>query len=127
MGSVSNLRMTEAHKFTSLRVTPSDKTNGVKTNYRIDYSSGVPTEDGDKLYIKFPKTIRTPMTPNCRVPDFEQCAVNVNCDTESGKIVATITTKLLNGNKKCTKGKITDQPYVFFIQDVENAGSFITS
>ena len=82
-GAISNLRMKEAQKFQDLKITPLDKTNGVFNNYKIEFSSKVPTLDGDQLYIKFPDTIRTPMIPECRRPDISiaSCVEDVVCGT----------------------------------------------
>jgi hypothetical protein len=38
-GQVSNIRMTEAGAFTSLRVEPTNSTNGLKTNYTVTFST----------------------------------------------------------------------------------------
>jgi hypothetical protein len=120
-GKVSNLRMDTEQLFQDLVVLPLDETNGVYTNYQIEFAAAVPTLDGDQLYIKFPDTIRTPMQPICRPPDFTSCVEEVSCSTETGKIVATFT-------KVCeSDAPLIDKKYIFYIENVKNAGTMIKS
>jgi hypothetical protein len=69
------------------------------------------------------------MTPECELIDSDSddyCAVAVNCDTESGKIVATITT-IENDKYKCESKEVSERKYTFYILGVTNADSFIKS
>lgn len=89
-------------------------TNGAYNNYRVEFSSAVPTKSGDQLYIKFPDTIRTPMVPECRPPDISvaSCVTIVDCGTETGKIVAKFSEVV------CNSGDPTLDKYIFYIQNV---------
>lgn len=93
------------------------------TNYKIEFSSKVPTYKGDKLYIKFPESIRTPMIPECNPPDITipSCVTKINCGTETGKIVATFEEVI------CKSSNPEDDRFIFYIKNVQNAANFITS
>lgn len=81
--------MNEAAKFDTLVLTPFDKTNGVETDYTVNFISPVPVNDGDKLYIKFPKTIKVGKTPPCEIKS--DCLLEMECSTEGSRLVASFT------------------------------------
>ena len=65
-GQVSNLRMTQPSTFTDIRIEPFHKQNGIQTGYLVDFKSVTPTDEGDQMYIEFPKTIEKPKEPVCQ-------------------------------------------------------------
>jgi len=68
-GSIDNIQMTEAGKFTVMTITPSNQTNGAINDYLVKYTTSIPDADGDLFYLSFPKTIRTPKEPVCEKGD----------------------------------------------------------
>jgi hypothetical protein len=59
--------MDVAQTFTDLQIKQKSLINGAVDSYIFTFSAPVPYEDGDQLYIKFPKTIKTPkdLTGKC--------------------------------------------------------------
>lgn len=87
----------------------------------VEFKAGSPSEDGDKLYIVFPKTIPIPKEPVCTGMGACLSKNTIKCSTESTKIVATfekIKSGCLNAENKL---------YAFYIEGIQNAGTMITS
>lgn len=116
-GVISNLRMREAMPIKTFTVEPKNKTNGLDTGYLIEFASDVPTEDGDQLYIKFPPQIKTPKQPVCKI---DKCIEEIDCGSESSKIV--ITFKKLQQNCKAAGNTIK-----FGIEGIRNPTNGVTS
>ena len=110
--------MSDAAPYDGFTVTPLNKTNGAKSDYVISYLAKIPLEDGDLFYATFPKTIRTPKEPVCKLGD---CLEELSCTSETGRIVVTFT-KLKPGCANKVNTQVT-----FTIEDIQNSPNFIPS
>ena len=106
-GSIDNIRMTEAAKFTGFTVTPTNSTNGAISNYTVTYTPLIPMSDGDLFYVVFPKTIRTPKEPTCTKGDGLS---SVLCTSETGRIVVTLVNPCTLCTVSFTLNNITNAP-----------------
>jgi hypothetical protein len=111
--------MSQAQTFTDFDVKPFDKMNGANTSYFIEFSSGVPTYDNDQFYIKFPDACRTPKSPVCKTI-IGGCINTVECNTETGKVVATFTSIPANCQTENAK-------FRFWIEGIVNPTTSIKS
>jgi len=110
--------MSEAANYDGFTVTALNKTNGVNSDYLVTYLAKIPLSDGDLFYVTFPRTIRTPKEPVCKLGD---CLAEISCTSETGRIVVTFS-KLKPG---CAD--IVNKEVSFTIEDVQNAPSMIPS
>jgi hypothetical protein len=57
--------MTEMSSFSSFTVEMDDKTNLALTTYTVSFNTQVPIENGDTLFMTFPKEISLPTSAEC--------------------------------------------------------------
>jgi len=77
--------MKEPGKFTEFSVVPENSTNGLLTNYLINFKATIPVSDGDIFYLTFPSEIKAPKEPYC---EQVKCLSSIMCNSEKGRIVA---------------------------------------
>lgn len=81
-------------EFTGLEMEILDDTNLVTTNYTIQFSTTIPIQDGDKLYMTFPTEVDLPTTVECDVhPDQIRTDIDeITCTNTGQSLIVEIVT-----------------------------------
>jgi hypothetical protein len=84
-GTLDNVRMSEAGKFTDMTIFQSESKNGVYATYDVEFTAKIPISNGDIFYLILPDSIDAPKEPLCNP---NKCLdLSTTCTSEKGRIV----------------------------------------
>jgi hypothetical protein len=84
-GTLDNLRMREAGKFTEMTIFQSVSQNGVLATYTLEFTAKIPIKDKDIFYLILPAAIDSPKEPICN--PLKCLDLATTCTSEKGRIV----------------------------------------
>lgn len=84
-GTLDNIRMTEAGKFTEMTIFQAVSQNGVYTTYTLEFTAKIPVENNDIFYLVLPPSIDSPKEPICN--PIKCLDIATTCTSEKGRIV----------------------------------------
>jgi hypothetical protein len=108
-GTLDNIRMTEAGKFTDMTILQSISQNGVEATYTIEFTAKIPVGNKDIFYLVLPSTIDSPKEPVCN--PLKCLDISTACTSEKGRIVV----ELIVTDPKCL---VPDSIFSFNVEGI---------
>lgn len=122
-GTLDNLRMNQAGKFTEMTIFQSASQNGVYANYTLEFKAAIPIFDGDIFYLVLPPSIDAPKEPNCN--PIKCLDSSTSCTSEKGRIVVQF--KLPQDESQKDECGKEDAIFSFDVEGIQNSNSMLHS
>ena len=117
-GTLDNVRMSEAGKFTDMTIFQSESKNGVYATYDVEFTAKIPISNGDIFYLILPDSIDAPKEPICNP---NKCLdLSTTCTSEKGRIVI----HFIVTDSDCL---LPDAVFSFNVEGIQNANSMLHS